>query len=64
MEDQAAADLLSRHDFIVLAYPVQYSNMPVMVREFIKDHSTVRNGKKVLCLATMAMFSADGAGIH
>ena len=32
MEDKSAADLLSRHDFIVLAYPVQYSNMPVMVK--------------------------------
>ncbi len=62
MEDKAAADLLSQHDFVVLAYPVQYSNMPVMVREFIKDHSTIWNGKKVLCLATMALFSGDGAG--
>lgn len=62
MEDKAAADLLSRHDFIVLAYPVQYSNMPVMVREFVKDHSSIWNGKKVLCVATQALFSGDGAG--
>ena len=62
MEDKSAADLLSRHDFIVLAYPVQYSNMPVMVREFIKDHSAIWNGKKVLCVATQALFSGDGAG--
>ena len=62
MESKGAADLLSQHDFIILAYPVQFSNMPVMVREFIKDHSAVWNGKKVLCLATMALFSGDGAG--
>lgn len=62
MESEGAADLLSQHDFIILAYPVQFSNMPVMVREFIKDHSAVWNGKKVLCLATMALFSGDGAG--
>ena len=62
MEDKSAADLLSRHDFIVLAYPVQYSNMPVMVREFIKDHSAIWNGKKMLCVATQALFSGDGAG--
>lgn len=51
MEDKSAADLLSRHDFIVLAYPVQYSNMPVMVREFIKDHSAIWNGKR--CSASL-----------
>lgn len=62
MEDKSAADLLSRHDFIILAYPVQYSNMPVMVRDFIKEHSAIWNGKKVLCLVTMALFSGDGAG--
>lgn len=62
MEDKSAADLLSRHDFIVLAYPVQYSNMPVIVRDFIKEHSAIWNGKKVLCLVTMALFSGDGAG--
>ncbi len=62
MEDKSAADLLLRHDFIVLAYPVQYSNMPVIVREFIKEHSAIWNGKKVLCVATQALFSGDGAG--
>ena len=62
MEDNAAADLLSQHDFIILAYPVQYSNMPVMVRDFIKNHAGLWRGKKVLCLATMALFSGDGAG--
>ncbi len=62
MEGKETADLLSQHDFIVLAYPVQYSNIPVMVRDFIKNHSGLWKGKKVLCVATMALFSGDGAG--
>lgn len=33
-----------------------------MVRDFIKNHAALWRGKKVLCLATMGLFSGDGAG--
>lgn len=62
MESEAAASLLRRHKSIVLGYPVQYSNIPVMVREFITRHSDLWKGKQVFCLVTMGMFSGDGAG--
>lgn len=62
IEKQGVTDLLKKHDFIVLAYPVQFSNAPVMVRDFIKDNSGLWKGKKVLCVATMGLFSGDGAG--
>lgn len=62
IEKQEAAEELSRNDFIVLAYPVQFSNCPVMVRDFIKKHSDLWKGKQVLCVATMGLFSGDGAG--
>ena len=62
IEEKGAADLLSQHDFIILSYPVQFSNIPVMVRDFIKTHSDVLKGKKILCVATMGLFSGDGAG--
>lgn len=62
MEGKETADLLSQHDFIILAYPVQYSNIPVMVRDFITDNKEIWQGKKVFCVATMALFSGDGAG--
>lgn len=62
IEGKDTVDLLSQHDFIVLAYPVQYSNIPVMVRDFINNHSALWKGKKILCLVTMALFSGDGAG--
>ncbi len=62
IENCNAANLLRRHDFIILAYPVQFSNAPVMVRDFIKRYSKLWKGKKVLCVATMGLFSGDGAG--
>lgn len=62
MEEADVADLLRQHDLIILAHPVQFSNIPVMVRDFIKNHAALWRGKKVLCLATMGLFSGDGAG--
>lgn len=62
MEQKGAADLLREEDFIVLGYPVQYSNVPVMVRDFIQSNSGLWKSKNVLCVATMALFSGDGAG--
>lgn len=62
MEQKDAVHLLSQHDFIVFAYPVQFSNVPVMVKDFIKSHPDLWKGKKILCVATMGLFSGDGAG--
>ncbi len=62
IESLNAIEILPQHDFIVLAYPVQFSNAPIMVRDFIKRYSSLWKGKKVLCVATMGLFSGDGAG--
>lgn len=62
MEGKQTVGLLSQHDFIILGYPVQYSNAPVMVRDFIRNHAELWREKKVFCLATMGLFSGDGAG--
>lgn len=62
IEGEEAVEALSRQDFIILAYPVQYSNVPVIVRDFIKSHGALWKNKKVFCVATMALFSGDGAG--
>lgn len=62
MECEDAGKLLSRQKCIVLAYSVQFLNVPVMVRDFITAHSTLWKGKQVICLATMGLFSGDGAG--
>lgn len=61
IEEENAAERAAAHSSIVLAYPIQYSNAPLMVRAFIRDHAELWRGKQVLCLATMGAFSGDGA---
>ena len=55
IEKAEAAEGLSQHNFIVLAYPVQFSNTPVMVRNFIKRHSDLWKGKQALCVTTSGL---------
>lgn len=62
MESGLARDALKEHSFVVIAYPVQYSNIPMMVKDFIRNNAKYWNGKQVLCIATMGAFSGDGAG--
>ena len=62
LEDDNVIEEIKKNDSIILGYPVQYSNAPFMVRDFIKINSTIWQGKKVLCVATMGAFSGDGAG--
>lgn len=62
MEQKDAVHLLSQHDIIVFAYPVQFSSIPAMVRDLIQSNRNLWKNKKVLCVATMGLFSGDGAG--
>ncbi len=62
IEDEACTELLKSHDDIILAYPVYFSDLPQIVREFICENSTNFRGKNVFIIATMEIFSGDGAG--
>ena len=61
LEDKDTAERIKAEDTIILGYPTQFSNAPIMVRDFIKSHD-IWKGKKVLCVTTMGAFSGDGAG--
>ncbi len=63
IEDSRAIEELSKHDEIIFAYPVYYSNLPKIVSDFIISNSALWNGKKIFVIATMALFSGDGAGV-
>ncbi|QQO09980.1 EFR1 family ferrodoxin [Breznakiella homolactica] len=54
--------LLADHGTVVFGYPVYYSNIPKIVRDFITDHKNSFAGKKIFIIATMGLFSGDGAG--
>lgn len=53
---------IEQNNMIILGYPVQYSNAPIMVRDFIQSNARIWSGKKILCVATMGLFSGDGSG--
>lgn len=53
---------LQENEFIVLAYPIYYSNLPKIVYDFIVSHQDEFKGKKVFLVATMGLFSGDGTG--
>lgn len=62
LENPQIKGLLENEDTIILGYPAQFSNAPMMVRDFIKNNSSIWQDKKVFCLNTMGLFSGDGTG--
>lgn len=62
IENSAAISAAEGYKNIIFGYPVQFSNAPKMVRDFILANRELWRGKKVICVATMGAFSGDGAG--
>ena len=62
LENSAAGRAVAECDSLVLGYPVYYSNLPAIVRDFIKQNTSAFRGKKVFLIATMGLFSGDGTG--
>lgn len=62
LENKNAISALSDDNDIVLAYPIYYSSLPKIVRDFIDSNSDLWRGKSVFIIATMGAFSGDGAG--
>lgn len=63
IEDESLIEIIRNHDEIVFSYPVQYSAVPKFLSDFLHKNSELWNGKKVFIIATMALFSGDGAGV-
>ena len=53
---------ISAHDTIVLGYPVYFSNMPKIFRDFIDGSQNCFQNKNIYIIATMGLFSGDGTG--
>ena len=62
IEDACAPEMIASHSEIVFGYPVYFSNMPKIVQDFLINHGERFRGKRVYIIATMGMFSGDGAG--
>ena len=63
IEVENAVQEICRYSEIIIGYPVQFSNIPKILQDFIADNSYIWKGKKVFIIATMGLFSGDGAGI-
>lgn len=62
IEDEKAAEVIKQNEEILFAYPVYFSNMPKIVHDFIDGNRSAFSGKKIFVIATMGLFSGDGAG--
>ena len=63
IEDGDVLSAVRETDMIVFAYPVQFSTVPKIVRDFIADNKDLWSNKKVFVIATMGLFSGDGSGL-
>lgn len=63
IEDNNIIEAIRNEELLVFSYPVQYSTVPKILCDFIIENKELWNGKKVFVIATMGLFSGDGAGI-
>lgn len=63
IEDNEVLEKIKNDNEIVIGYPVQYSNIPKIVRDYIVDNQYIWKGKNIFIIATMGLFSGDGAGV-
>lgn len=63
IEDDNVTMAVRNEEMLVFAYPVQYSTVTKILRDFIIRNKELWESKKVFVIATMGLFSGDGAGI-
>lgn len=63
LEDENIINYITKNKEIVFSYSVQFSNIPKMLQDFIDQHKDLWHGKIIFVIATMGLFSGDGAGI-
>lgn len=62
IESTDTIGLLKNDEFIVLGYPIYFSNIPKIVQDFITENGDCFRNKKIFIIATMGLFSGDGTG--
>ena len=63
IEDDEVLKAVNSADMIVFSYPVQFSTVPKIMRDFVTDNKELWRNKKVFMIATMGLFSGDGSGM-
>ncbi len=63
LENDRVISHIQNEQEIIFGYPVYYSNLPKIVRDFIINNKSLWKGKKIFIISTMGLFSGDGAGL-
>lgn len=63
IEDEELPKKIEQHKELVFSYPVQFSNLPKIMWDFVNQHRQLWQGKRIFVIATMGLFSGDGAGM-
>lgn len=63
IEEPEAVRHIQEQKDIVLAYPIYYSALPKILKDYIVDHAGLWRGKNIFLIATMGLFSGDGSGV-
>lgn len=56
LEENNVIEKIILHKDIVFAYPIYYSNLPKIVRDFINNHHSIWEKKNIFIIATMGLF--------
>lgn len=62
IESEACSELLKHHNDVILAYPIYFSDLPRIVRDFLYRNGASFSGKNVFILATMEILAATEQG--
>lgn len=62
IEDINCINRIKSDKDIVLAYPIHYSDLPIIVKDFLNNNRSIFNNKNVFIICTMGLFSGDGTG--
>jgi len=60
-EEHEFETLIKSNETIAFCYPIYFSRVPRIMREFVKKHMEILQGKKLIIFCTQYIFSGDGA---
>lgn len=63
LTDKNITHFIKENEKIIFSYPVQFSNLPKILKDFVDKNRRLWQGKQIFVIATMGLFSGDGAGI-
>ncbi len=63
LEAPSTLEKIAKHQDIIFAYPIYYSNLPKIVHDFIIENAKIWRKKRIFIITTMGLFSGDGTGV-